>query len=91
VEEIEIEVWWPRDTGPFRHRVEKKQHDRPAPAREKPDTQGEKRRERPERPRREERPKPAERRPPRPEKPIDPDSPFAVLGVLKAKMAGNKT
>ena len=83
-----FEVWWPRDTGPFRHRVEKQHHQRPAAAKQKQDTPGEKRSQRP---RREEQPKPAERRPPRPEKPIDPDSPFAVLGALKAKMAGNKT
>ena len=28
VEEVEIEVWWPRDTGPFRHRPERQQHNR---------------------------------------------------------------
>jgi ATP-dependent RNA helicase SUPV3L1/SUV3 len=88
MEEVEIEVWWPRDTGPFRHRAEKKHHPRPAAAKQKPDSPGEKPARRP---RREEQPKPTERRPPRPEKPIDPDSPFAVLGALKAKMAGNKT
>jgi ATP-dependent RNA helicase SUPV3L1/SUV3 len=91
VEEIEIEVWWPRDTGPFRHREEKKKHQRrPEPAKDKQEAPGEKRPERGQRPRREDRPKPPERRPPRPEKPIDPDSPFAVLSALKAKMAGNK-
>ncbi|MGQ0483798.1 MAG: helicase-related protein [Hyphomicrobiales bacterium] len=91
MQEIEIEVWWPRDTGPFRHRAEKPHHHRPAApaaAKERPETQDEKRLQRP---RREQRPKPAERRPPRPEKPIDPDSPFAVLSALKAKMAGNQT
>ena len=97
LEEVEIEVWWPRDTGPFRHREEKKKHHRrPSPANppaagETPGAEGEKRPERPRRPRRDDRPKPPERRPPRPEKPIDPDSPFAVLGALKAKMAGTKT
>ncbi len=91
-EEIEIEVWWPRDTGPFRHREEKKKHHRrPEPVKDKTEAPGEKHPERPPRPRRDERPKPPERRPPRPEKPIDPDSPFAVLSALKAKMAGNKT
>ena len=130
-EEVEVEVWWPRDTGPFRHRPERQreQNRRPQPNRreggapkaaegqEKPE--GEQRREggRPHRhhgkgPRREERAagqeatgqqqprqeqrkprrddrKPAfEERKPRPEKPVDPDSPFAVLGALKAKLAG---
>jgi ATP-dependent RNA helicase SUPV3L1/SUV3 len=28
LEEVEIEVWWPRDTGPFRHRPERQQHNR---------------------------------------------------------------
>ena len=39
-------------------------------------------------PRREDRKPAFEERKPRPEKPIDPDSPFAVLGALKAKLAG---
>jgi ATP-dependent RNA helicase SUPV3L1/SUV3 len=33
--EIEIEVWWPKDTGPFRHFQEKK-HKRPQRHRQKP-------------------------------------------------------
>ncbi|MBC8038138.1 MAG: hypothetical protein H7X89_13070 [Rhizobiales bacterium] len=105
MEEIEIEVWWPKDTGPFRHRAEK-QARRPTPAKslaeQKPapstDTQPEG-----ERPRREGRRQREGNKPPRqhqapireervarPEKPVDPDSPFAVLMALKAKMAGNK-
>ncbi len=28
-EELEIEVWWPKDTGPFRHRAEKPRQHRP--------------------------------------------------------------
>jgi ATP-dependent RNA helicase SUPV3L1/SUV3 len=122
MEEIEIEVWWPRDTGPFRHRPERqrepnRQH-QPREATQASTEAGEKpeggRREgRPprhgKRPRQEDRPeaadaanaerpdrkprredrKPAfEERKPRPEKPLDPDSPFAVLGALKAKLAG---
>ena len=39
-------------------------------------------------PRRDDRKPAVEERKPRPEKPIDPDSPFAVLGALKAKLAG---
>jgi ATP-dependent RNA helicase SUPV3L1/SUV3 len=121
MEEIEIEVWWPRDTGPFRHRQERQREQNRQPQQrrehtpregqsaEKPD--GERpegrphrhgkgprredradRAERPERhdrkPRREEQKPAVEERKPRPEKPIDPDSPFAVLGALKAKLAG---
>ena len=139
MEEVEIEVWWPKDTGPFRHRPEKpkEQHRRPAqrprqgagqkPAETspgtigeaKPETSAETRPETPERrdfrprpdnrPKREDRPQGEERKPrgedrkppferpkfekpsfekPKFEKPIDPDSPFAVLGALKAKLAG---
>ena len=84
-EEVEIEVWWPRDTGPFRHRPETKVHHRPKPKDQK---------ERPQRPdhkhqaneRNERREEPKRR----PEKPLDPNSPFAVLGALKAQMMGNK-
>ena len=122
MEEVEIEVWWPKDTGPFRHRPERQreQNRHPHPRREataKPaepggKPEGEQREGRPPRrgkgPRRENRPeaaearserhdrnprredrKPAfEERKPRHEKPADPDSPFAVLGALKAKLAG---
>ena len=132
MEDVEIEVWWPRDTGPFRNRHERQQNNRrpaqrrdatpaqPAdgeartaegtPADGKP-AEGErraggrphrqhgkdKRRDnRPEgqeprhdrKPRREDRKPEIQERKPRPEKPIDPDSPFAVLGALKAKLAG---
>jgi ATP-dependent RNA helicase SUPV3L1/SUV3 len=97
LEEVEIEVWWPKDTGPFRHRAEKPKdqphrrskdagdqpgHDRPERAKRDgvPRREGRK-------PQREDRP-PREERKPRPERPIDPDSPFAVLGALKAKLAG---
>ncbi|MGB8312965.1 MAG: hypothetical protein WCE69_00600, partial [Aestuariivirga sp.] len=88
LEEVEIEVWWPKDTGPFRHRAEAKtpekfqtkskdQKERPPRSHHK--TQPNERKERHEEPRH------------RPEKPLDPNSPFAVLGVLKAQMAGKKS
>ncbi len=87
LEEVEIEVWWPRDTGPFRHRPEAKAQHRPQP---KPKDQ----KERPQRPERKhqanERNERREEPKRRPEKPLDPNSPFAVLGALKAKMMGNK-
>lgn len=93
----EIQIWWPRDTGPFRRRPEQK------PAQEQPRhkkkrRQGEvngkdpiekrldtkKNRDR----RPNERPAPVRTKP---ERPVDPNSPFAVLGALKAKLAGNKS
>ncbi len=122
--EVEVEVWWPKDTGPFRHRPERQrdQNRRPQQRRDatpaKPAETGDKpvegerreggrpqrhhhgkgrhREDRPEgqearqerKPRREDRKPAAEERKPRAEKPADPDSPFAVLGALKAKLAG---
>ncbi|MGE4251593.1 MAG: helicase-related protein [Parvibaculaceae bacterium] len=98
-EEVEIDVWWPKDTGPFR-RERPKQETRP---------QQQHRHRRKDRPERKPQaaeggsrpaqaegssPSPKPGRPPqrprperRPEKPIDPDSPFAVLGALKAQLA----
>jgi ATP-dependent RNA helicase SUPV3L1/SUV3 len=77
-EEIEVDVWWPKDTGPFRHKPEAKKPERS------------KRQERQERkPREPERKPPREEKPRRPEKPMDPNSPFAALAALKAKMTGN--
>ncbi len=105
VEVAEIEVWWPKDTGPFRHRIEHHSRRRAAPPKapveRKPDAGTEPKPEsvdqRPAKRRRPESGKapreirpPREERPPRPEKAIDPDSPFAVLMALKAKMAGSK-
>ena len=87
LEEVEIDVWWPRDTGPFRHRPEAKAQHRPQP---KPRDQ----KERPQRSDRKHHPKDRNERreelKPRPEKPLDPNSPFAVLGALKAQMMGKK-
>ena len=42
MEEVEIEVWWPKDTGPFRHRPERQQHHhrRPQQARTEGKTDG---------------------------------------------------
>ncbi len=102
-EEAEIEVWWPRDTGPFRHRQEnradaKRPHRRPAKApgtaagsEPKPEGERPKRHSRPPRHDNKKRDdfKPREERPARREKPMDPNSPFAVLEALKAKLAGN--
>jgi ATP-dependent RNA helicase SUPV3L1/SUV3 len=85
-EEIEIEVWWPRDTGPFRHQQKKPETRRHRPKnRPKPEAKPEvKSEEQPKPP-----PKPERKpeKPRRPEKPVDPDSPFAILGQLKAGFA----
>jgi ATP-dependent RNA helicase SUPV3L1/SUV3 len=85
LEEVEIEVWWPKDTGPFRHRPEAKPKPQPRPVDQK---------ERPQRPNRKhhanERPERREEPTRRPEKPMDPNSPFAILETLKAQMMGKK-
>ena len=83
-EEVEIAVWWPKDTGPFRHRPETKAQHRPKPKDQKERPQKHDRKPANERNERREEPKR------RPEKPLDPNSPFAVLGALKAQMMGNK-
>ena len=85
----ELNVWWPKDTGPFRKPHERaprpvyKKREKPAEAADlKPksnykDKYKANRAPMPDRP------------PPRlskPEKPIDPNSPFAALAVLKAQM-----
>lgn len=92
-DEIEIEVWWPKDTGPFRRERQKPEA---RPQQQHRQKRGKERSEH----KAQEGGKPGQRthnkpqRPPRferkPEKPIDPDSPFAVLGALKAQLA-NKT
>jgi ATP-dependent RNA helicase SUPV3L1/SUV3 len=84
-ETVEIDIWWPKDTGPFRHKAKQTKQPKPR-GQEKPRGQQKPRPQRVER----EAPKPAFERPRRPEKPVDPNSPFAVLGQLKAQMAGQK-
>ena len=91
-EMIEVNVWWPKDTGPFRHQHEKpKHHHRPAPNGKEGEKQDHPKHSRPKqnhKPKFERREKPAER-PPRPEKPMDPNSPFAKLAILKEQLKGN--
>ena len=85
LEEVEIEVWWPKDTGPFRHRPEAKPKPQPRPVEQKERTPRPVRKHHAnERPERREEPKR------RPEKPMDPNSPFAILETLKAQMMGKK-
>ncbi len=73
-----------REGRPHRHgKKGPRREERPEAA------QGQPRPERNDRkPRRDDRKPSFEERKPRPEKPVDPDSPFAVLGALKAKLAG---
>jgi ATP-dependent RNA helicase SUPV3L1/SUV3 len=82
LEMIDVNVWWPKDTGPFRKQPEKPKFVRPekttAPDGQKPKF---KRREK-HKPVRTDMPV----RPPKPEKPLDPNSPFAALAALKAQM-----
>ena len=92
VEMMEVNVWWPKDTGPFRAKPERIER----PKREKPKFErkpqaprdGEKIIKRDFKPRNKPERKP-DPPPLRPEKPIDPNSPFAKLLALKEQMKGN--
>ncbi len=93
MEEIELDVWWPKDTGPFRPKPEARERRKPAP---KPveqviQTERPKRHERKPHSKNNHRERPRDEPKPRLEKPLDPNSPFAVLSALKAQMTGNKT
>ena len=89
-----IEVWWPKDTGPFRQRTERKAADgakpsgKPRQHGKKSDASGNKPAGKPRSKNRQDGRSDGkfEARPPRPEKPIDKDSPFAILGALKEQM-----
>ncbi len=87
-ENVEVNVWWPKDTGPFRakpnrppRRPEGERHGG-QPGKGKPQRFGDRKRGT----KSDQRPPP---RPPRPEKPMDPNSPFAKLLALKEQMKGN--
>ena len=87
-EMIEVNVWWPKDTGPFRHQHEKpKHHHRSAPTGKEAEQQDRTKHTRPKQDRKPKFERP--QRPPRPEKPMDPNSPFAKLAALKELMKGN--
>ena len=80
-----IEVWWPKDTGPFRRQAQSRpgrppgdeRKSRPAHKRPKPPEAGAGKPSRPS-------------RPPRREPAPNPDSPFAVLGELRAQLSAKK-
>jgi ATP-dependent RNA helicase SUPV3L1/SUV3 len=79
-EMIDINVWWPKDTGPFRKQPERA----PRPEfkkRENAEAKPKFNRREKQKPREQTAPRPV-----RPEKPIDPNSPFAALAALKAQM-----
>ena len=90
---MDVKVWWPKDTGPFRakpervkpQRVERPKSDKPKFER-KPHIAREGKRNGQHRGKPERK---IEARPPAPEKPIDPNSPFAKLMILKEQMKGN--
>jgi ATP-dependent RNA helicase SUPV3L1/SUV3 len=80
-----IEVWWPKDTGPFRHqrRHAREKHKRHSAEDRKPPVGGAAAE-----PRRQPRPV---RNPVRSEKPVvDPNSPFAILGSLRSQLVDKK-
>jgi ATP-dependent RNA helicase SUPV3L1/SUV3 len=86
VEMMEINVWWPKDTGPFRKQPERpafKKREKLADGSEVKPKFNHRDKYKPNRAPQPDRPPP---RPPRPEKPMDPNSPFAALAALKAQM-----
>jgi ATP-dependent RNA helicase SUPV3L1/SUV3 len=98
-EMIDVNVWWPKDTGPFRKQPERKERPQFKKREFTPAVEGEAKPKftRPDRPPRNkqkfdrkdrngERPERNDRPPPRPEKPMDPNSPFAALLALKEQM-----
>ncbi len=86
---IEINVWWPKDTGPFRKQPERaprpvfQRREKPADGAEVKPKFNHRDKYKPNRAPEAVRPPP---RPPKPEKPMDPNSPFAALAALKAQM-----
>jgi ATP-dependent RNA helicase SUPV3L1/SUV3 len=78
------EVWWPKDTGPFRHHH---QHGKHKPKRQRRKDQSVSKPDRPAG----NRPEPRPNKPVRVSKPaVNPDSPFAVLGSLRSRLAEKK-
>jgi ATP-dependent RNA helicase SUPV3L1/SUV3 len=78
----EMEVWWPKDTGPFRrqhrhHRPKEKTRQKVTVAQLQPSEQ-------------QELPKRAARKTRPPPPAANPDSPFAVLGSLRSQLADKK-
>lgn len=81
-----IEIWWPKDTGPFR---QQHQHQKPrkkshqSPKAMLPESSPATKPHKPVRP--------EARKAQKPERPVvNPDSPFAVLGALRSQLAEKK-
>jgi ATP-dependent RNA helicase SUPV3L1/SUV3 len=86
LEMIDINIWWPKDTGPFRKAPERPKFTRPAKSAEGTEVKPKFNRRDKYKPNRAPEPVRPPPRPPRPEKPMDPNSPFAALAALKAQM-----
>ena len=80
-----IDVWWPRDTGPFRQQKQRSPN-RPKDAKGAKGNAGKPDRNRHKKGSGDKKPADRHKAPPRKEKPIDPNSPFAVLGQLKQQL-----
>ena len=80
-----IDVWWPRDTGPFRQQKQRSPN-RPKDAKGAKGNAGKPDRNRHKKASGDKKPADRHKAPPRKEKPIDPNSPFAVLGQLKQQL-----
>ena len=96
-EMMDVNVWWPKDTGPFRAKPErvarpkfvrpdKPKFERKPQAAREPQSDGKRDFKRSGKPKFERKP---ELPSPRPEKPLDPSSPFAKLLALKELIKGN--
>jgi ATP-dependent RNA helicase SUPV3L1/SUV3 len=83
---IDINVWWPKDTGPFRKAPERPKFVRPAKPADGTEAKPKFNRRDKYKPNRAPEPVRPPPRPPKPEKPMDPNSPFAALAALKAQM-----
>jgi ATP-dependent RNA helicase SUPV3L1/SUV3 len=78
----EIEVWWPKDTGPFRHQHHHRRQKRKPPKHEQAAAPA---------PAATPRPSPSRPRKTHKERPVaNPDSPFAILGTLRSQLTGKK-
>ena len=87
-EMMEIDIWWPKDTGPFRPKPEPRERPRFEKPKAAETAMVHKPRADQRKPHFKDRPKspPPPDRPAKREKPADPNSPFAVLSALKAAM-----
>jgi ATP-dependent RNA helicase SUPV3L1/SUV3 len=84
--EAMIEIWWPKDTGPFRQQHQHQKARKKFPPSQKPKQPEPSSIAKPHKP-----PRPEVRKSQKPDKPVvNPDSPFAVLGALRSQLAEKK-